>query len=533
MKIKANYIEPIGENERSNSALGGALSLTLSAILVKLLGLLYKIPLANILGEEGMGYFNSAYTVYGLFYLLCTAGVPKAVTMLIVKAKEGRGVFTCEKIMKTAIAAFFGLSAVITLLFVLLSDPISSFIGNSRAKTTMIAVAPSIIFVSLAGVIRGYMTAEMKLLSVSISQIVESAGKLVFGLIFARRAAEIGLPPEMISAFTILGVSIGSALGFLYLAFASKFSFLCKKSGQSFENSSKLNILKEIFKISLPITVSAAVMSITNIIDLTVTMRALIRIGYSAEEATALYGNYTTLAVPMFNLAVSLITPISVAYLPVFVKSSIASDREKEGQSLKSALSFSAFLSAPIFIGIIVFSKEILALIFGNMGISIGAPLLCLLMPSFAFMSILLIVNSKLESVGDLKAPIISMIIGSALKMLVGGFFLSNSDFGISGAPIGTVICYAAALITSLIIAEKKHSISFPIFTTHVIPYLNSALSVLIGRIVYNKILLTFSSNAALIITIGVCALIYAIMSVLSGAMSVKKIKKLAKYTKV
>ena len=135
---------------KGTTVVGGALSLTIATLTVKILGVIYKIPLASILGEEGMGYFNSAYTVYSFFYLLCTAGVPKAVMMLVTES-EAEGGGRSYAIARAATGAFAVIGAVITISFVLLSAPLSRLIGNSASRATMLAVAPSIIFVSISG----------------------------------------------------------------------------------------------------------------------------------------------------------------------------------------------------------------------------------------------------------------------------------------------------------------------------------------------------------------------------------------------
>jgi len=199
------------------NAFTGAVSLTLSVLIVKILGVLYKIPLAVILSEEGMGYFNSAYTIFSFFFILCTAGVPKSIMILVSEKlvkKEKTGVFA---IIKTAFIAFLCLGVAISLLLSLLSKPLSEIIGNPNAKTTLIFVAPSIIFVSVTGVLRGYLMAKMRLGSIAVSQIVEGVLKLVFGLFFAILATKAGMSYVWISALTILGASIGSFGGLLYL----------------------------------------------------------------------------------------------------------------------------------------------------------------------------------------------------------------------------------------------------------------------------------------------------------------------------
>ena len=183
-----------------SNILGGTFSLTLSTIIVKLLGLIYKIPLSSILGDEGMGYFNSAYTVYAFFYLLCTAGVPKAVMIMVSEAKARGKECDEERVVKIAFAMFLLLGIFVTILFICFSDYLSSLIGNSKSAATMIAIAPSIIFISLSGVIRGYLSAHTRLLDVAVSQIIEGVGKLIFGLAFADLGRRLLLPLEIISA---------------------------------------------------------------------------------------------------------------------------------------------------------------------------------------------------------------------------------------------------------------------------------------------------------------------------------------------
>jgi len=519
-------------DEGGSGVISGALSLTISTIIIKILGLIYKIPLASFLGDEGMGYFNSAYTVYGLFYLLCTAGVPKAVTVLVTEARVKGKDISGEKIVRVALSAFLTIGALATICFVALSGPISEFIGNSKARATMLAVAPSVIFISLGGVLRGYLTAGMNLFSVAVAGIIEGVGKLVIGLVFANFAYTSGLSCDVISAYTILGVTIGSALGFIFLLICSKNAIFRKNIGQNKSEEKNGSVLKRIFSISLPITVSAAVMSIGSIVDLTVIMRRLIDAGYSQLEATSLYGNYTTYAVPMFNLVIALITPLSTAFLPVFVKARVCGELIMQEESYKNSFTLSAIVSAPMILGMAVFSREILTVIFGEGGVSIGAPLLTMLMPGAFFMSVLLMVNTALEARGDVRTPVISMSVATVFKVIISSALLSHPDFGISGAPIGTAVSYAVALSISVLVSVKKHGMRPPVLSTHVLPYLNAFVSVTVARGLHRRMIADYGALPSLAAAILTCAFIYLLMSVLSGTLSVKRIKKMAKYTK-
>ena len=120
----------------------GTLSMTIAALIVKLIGLAYKIPLSYILTDEGMGYFNSAYTVYSLFYLISTAGVPKAITILISDAESKGNTVEKRKIYSVSIRAFAILGLVFSVVLCLFSEKFAILIGNPLSRYTMIFIAP-------------------------------------------------------------------------------------------------------------------------------------------------------------------------------------------------------------------------------------------------------------------------------------------------------------------------------------------------------------------------------------------------------
>ena len=383
------------KNLQADSIFSGTLSLTISTLVVKFLGLIYKLPLAGILGDEGMGYFNSAYTVYAFFYLLCTAGVPKAIMILISDAKAKENNNLAREITNVAFRLFITIGIILTILFTIMSTPFAKLIGNTNSTYTMIAIAPTILIASISGVIRGLLSANMMLSDIAISGVIDGVGKLVFGLVFAMLGNQRNLPLHIVSAMTIFGVTIGSFIGLAYLFVRYKTKISSEKTGQS-EQFDKKHIRKSILSISLPITASAAILSISGVIDLGLIMRSLESIGYTEIESSALYGNYTTLAVPMFNLALSLISPISIATLPTIATAYAKDDKALIVETENKALDMTSLIAAPIAIGLTVFSKEILTLLFKNSNTDIGAHLLIMLTPAIFFSSILMMINSIL-----------------------------------------------------------------------------------------------------------------------------------------
>ena len=513
-----------GKNKISDSVIKGTFSLTISTLIVKILGLIYKIPLANILGDEGMGFFNSAYTVYSFFFLLCTAGVPKAIMILVSSSKAKNEEEEVKRIVSVAMKLFLYIGIGISVIFIVFSGSFSRLIGNSQARATMIAVAPSIIFISLASVVRGYLSADMKLLEIAVSQIIEGVGKLAVGLILACLSAKANMSLEMISAMTILGVSFGSLVGLIYLFATSKIKIHRYKTGQN-------AILRNIFRISLPITMSAAIMSLTNVIDLGLIMRSLEYIGYTESESAAMYGNYTTLAVPMLNLALSIISPISIAFLPMFTRAIATNDLELHKESEESALKLASYIASPMLVGLIAYSKEILSLLFPSSSIEAGAMLLCLLSPAIIFSSPLLVVNNSLEAGGRVRAPLISMSCGCVVKIIASFLLIRNPAFGISGAPIGTVSSYATALLVSVIIYRIEYNRTIDAFAGVATAILFSMASVFLSRTLYNAIYTKVGETVALMIAIILCAVLYFGILAIYGLIKGHGKIELAKYT--
>ena len=444
------------KNQGGEGILCATLFLTVSTIIVKLLGLFYKIPLAAYLSDEGMGYFNSAYTVFGFFYLVCTAGVPKAIMLLIGKSRAKGDCQSERALVSVALFAFLILGAILAAFLLIFAPSISTLIGNKGAIYTLIAISPSILFVSVSGVLRGVLSADMRFFHISIYGIIEAVSRLVLGLVFAKIAINNSLSLQMTSAFTVFGVTLGAAIGLLYLYFAYLFAKKKKKIPRGeIKLGSRRGIIKSILKISAPITLSAAIMSASGLIDLSLIMNGLKSSGLSEGAAASLYGNYTTAAVPMFNLAIAIITPISVAFMPIFSKKASTSDTLGANEALYDSLMLTNLVGAPIMLGLMAYPEQILSLLFNNIDIEIGGALLTLISPSVFFMSNLLIVNSMLEAQGKYKAPMLAMLVGCIAKVPISLLLIRSEDFGILGAPVGTVVSYAVALFISICLLSK------------------------------------------------------------------------------
>ena len=243
-------------------------------------------------------------------------------------------------------------------------------------------------------------------------------------------------------------------------------------------------------------------------------MRLLISAGYSESNATALYGNYTTYATPMFNLVVSLLTPITIAFLPSLIK--VRKSSVEFSKTLEKEFFLIFWISIPITLGMCVYRNEVLSLLFRGDGLEIGGSLLMYLSLSLFFVAPLLVLNSALESFGETKTPMISMIIGSVFKVVVSYLMISNPKFGIYGAPIGTLVSYIVAFSVSLFIAHKQRGISPPIIKTLAFPAINSFLAIFAIYPIYLNS--QIKSDVKFLLSVIATVALYILLSFLTDA---------------
>ncbi len=520
-------------NKGRSGFFGGALSLTISALIVKILGLIYKIPLMNVLGSEGMGYFNSAYSVYVFFLMVCSAGVPKAVSIIITGNEVKEGGRNSVRIFRVCAVCITILGCILAAVMFFGAGAISAAIGNRGARECMRAIAPSLVFVALSGVIRGYLNGVSSFSEIALSGVIEGGLRLLFGLSFATLGYRHGMVLSDCAALSVLGITLSSLISSLYLVIVIKIKLSQEKTKQNaYTEIPQRRIIRSMAKIALPITFSSAVMSVSNIIDLGLIMRRLQSAGYSESGATSLYGNYTTLVVPMFNLVATAVTPVCMALLPSMTAAYAGGETEKLRSSLSGAVRIVSFLCAPVTVAFMLFPREILSLVFDDGEATVAAPMLALIAPAVLFMGMMSVVNTYLEAVGLYRAPLIAMSCGAVLKLASGYVLIGNENIGILGAPVGTVLCYAVGLIVSLIYLARRGgsvTVAFRMWA----PLAVSAVALPLGAIIRDRVFRMTDSGAGTFVLILLCATLYLVFSFSLGIISVSNLKKMANSTKV
>ncbi len=501
---------------RTNLFFSGVVILTVANLLVKAIGLLYKIPLQNLIGDEGMGYFNAAYRIYTMFYMVSTAGLPVAVSLMISESRAKGNRREVKEIFKSAVILFLIIGTAGTSIMFFGSKILAAVIKMDASYLCMMAISPTLLFICICSAVRGYFQGYQNMLPTAVSEVLEALGKLVLGMLFATFAIKQNYDLPVVAAFAILGLTIGVFAGSFYIVMHRVF-FKSEEFDAEFEEDcnalvrSKGKIMRSLLKIAIPITLSSSVMSVADAVDVVVISRQLQSLGFTEEIAAQYYGNYTTLCVPLFNLPPVLIYPISYSIVP-YISSALAENNIKKAKDvMTSSLKIAALLAIPSALGLSAMSKPILSLIFSNeASVEMATPLLSVLALSVFFLGMLSVSNALLQANKFERLPIVSMVAGAVVKLLSSYFLIGNKNIGMYGAPIGTFLCYLTITVLNFIFLAKKVGL-LPDFTQVFFkPFLASVPAVLSAWLTY-QLLQGFHDKVATLVAIVIAVIVYLI----------------------
>ena len=508
------------EKTKKEGFFGGFFALTLSTVIVKIIGLVYKIPMLGLLGSEGMGYFNSAYEIYALFCVISTSGLPVAMSVMI--ARQGEN--SAQKIYKSAKKIFLALGIVGMAIMIVFSQPFASFLKNEKAAVCICAIAPTVLFICLCSAYRGYFQGLGSMRQTAASQVIEALGKLLLGLLFAYIAYRAGAQPQYVAAAAVMGLTLGVAASTLYLA-------LCKRRrARTLEVSvSTEKIGKKLLRAAIPITLSSAVLSVTKLIDMSMILRRLQGIGYSPESAFSAYGNYTTLALPIFSLAPALIVSVSLPLIPALSEAIALGDGQKQVKTVSQALKLTCMISMPLGVGMSLFSHQILELVFSGQdsAIALCAPLLSILGITVTSSCLITVGNAILQAYGKPTVPIFSMMLGAAVKIVLAYVLIGNQSIALYGAPISTFACDLVINVVNFYHIFKLVPCRIEQGKIMTVPFVAAVLSIALSRLAYSYVSQRATSAIATLICIVAAAVLYGAACLAMGIIKKKDVAEI------
>ena len=485
----------MSEAPKKNTFFGGAAILAVSAILVKLIGAVYKLPLANILTNAAYSDFTGAYNIYNLFLTISTAGLPVALSKTISEADALGKHNEAKKVFKVAFTVFLVMGLISFFCMTVLAVPVSNLvINNSKAVWCVLALAPSVLCVCVMSAFRGYFQGRFNMTPTAISQVIEALFKLVVGLGLAIFILQMAIQPpdlgERLPAVgAIAGISIGSIVALIYLLLTYRKARRSAPASLETASSSR-RIFLDLMKIAIPITIGSASTALVNLIDSSLVMSQLkgvfgqIDAGTLAvagdgilakagaifdslktaagagvepvlDAARSLKGVYDK-ALAIYSLPSFMMVPLTACIVPAVSACLAKRDAEGARHISESALRVGLLLALPMGLGLLALGGPIMSLVVVDIDASIAGPLLSILGLASICVSIELLCNAILQANGHVNLPIAAVVAGGVVKIVLTLLLVGRPNVLIYGAPIGTLACFLVINLLDLFFIHRS-----------------------------------------------------------------------------
>ena len=524
---------------KKQTFLQGTAVLAMATVLVKLMGFLFKVPLNNIIGEDGFGYFNTAYDVYNVLLMISTTGLPVAMSRMISQAQTLGNHAQIKRIYRTSLYVFLTIGMAGSLGMLIFCRQLSVMVTtNENSWAAIAALAPCVLLICLVSAYRGFFQGQSNMTPTSVSQIFEAVTRLVVGLGLAWlvmkltgeaavRAQGIVLASgetaqdygdiTLAAGGAILGVTLGSLISVVYLHHKFRQSNQILSLGGGTAKSTR-STMKELLSIAVPITLGSAGLQIINLFDTMIYMRRLTgALQWTEKMADSAKGVYN-FCQTVFALPCSFIPTITIAVIPAITASLTRKDLAEAKATSESSVRTMALIAMPCAAGLFVMAEPVIRLLcstYTEDRIQLAATMLAILGLTVIFNSLVLLLNAIMQAHGDVVTPVVNMLIGGIIKIIVNYILVGQPNLNIVGAPIGTFICYIS--ITALdLIAMKRHISARPtIFKNIIRPGLASAIMGAATFMVYRVLSNAISSwKLACLLSLAFAVVLYAVLVV-------------------
>ena len=531
--------------EKKSTFFGGAAILAASAILVKVIGAIYRIPLGNILSDEVMADYNSAYNIYNFFLTISTAGLPVALSKTISEANALGRHNQVQRTFRVAFVTFLILGLLSFFCMTVLAAPMAQIvISNPKAVYCVMALAPSVLCVCIMSAFRGYFQGHFNMMPTGISQVIEAFFKLVVGLALALFLVNVIQKPELGSVGAIIGVSCGSVVALLYILYLF---FRDRKRRQRIHATDRpdgsMRILSNLLKLAIPITLGSAATSLVTLIDTKLVMSQLQSVYQTVDglgkeaaldAARGLYGIYSK-TMSIYNLPFSMMVPLTACIIPAVSASLARRDHLGAQKVSESALRIGLLLALPMGMGLFALGGPIMGLLFPAIDVEVAGPLLSVLGLASIFVALQLLCNSILQANGMVNLPILAVIIGGVVKVVVNFILVGNPNIRINGAPVGTLTCFI--VISALEIFIIRRSIPAPpsFLRAFLKPFVPSVIMAAAAWATYGLLtnFLHMGNSLATIGGIGVGVVVYLVLVLALRVLSREDLELMPKGDKI
>ncbi len=435
---------------RNAAFIRGAAILAATGIAARVIGAVFRIVLAAILGDEGIGLYMYAYPIYSTLLVVSTAGIPVALSKLMAEKIAFNDYPSAMRIFRIAffILTFTGL--LITLVLILGANFFAAVIvKDMKAVWPLIAISPAIFFVTIMAALRGFFQGQQNMLPTAVSQLLEQLFRVGFSIFMVVLLLPVGL--EFAAAGATSGAAAGGLAGLIYLTYyywRRKKDFagqLYLEPGQSFDPAGK--IVSSIFSLAIPVTIGGLVVPLISLIDLAVVPRQLQAAGFDLETSRALYGQLTGMAGPIVYFPNVIALALSISLVPAISEAYALKNRDLIQSRSSIAVKLTVLFSLPSALGLFLLAEPITVLLYNNAAAGYSLALM-----SWTVIPLCLYVTTTglIQGLGKPIVPALNMFVGGLVKIVFAWYLTPIPALNVGGAAIASIIGIGVAAALNL-----------------------------------------------------------------------------------
>lgn len=438
----------MADNRRSSGVLVQAGILAMASMIVRVIGLLYRAPLTAIIGDEGNGYYGTAYNIYTIILMVSSYSMPSAISKLMAQKlavgeyRNANRVFRCALMYGVLVGLvgsgllFFG----------------ARFLVPDVAVCVLQVFAPTVFLFGILGSMRGYFQARGSMVQTSVSQILEQLANAVVSIAAAWLLMQtaVGADPTRRAQLGAMGSALGTGAGVLIALLFMVFCFRRSREGRKAEILSDATgkeekyrtFLRDTVLVITPFMLSGVIMNLTTSLNQTIYMRMLIDWKGAGETATTtLYGIFSNKAVVISNIPISIATAVSSAIIPGISAAYARRDEAGARRQVGNAIRITSIIAIPSAVGLAVLARPITMLMFPQMeSLELASSLLSLLAVTVIFYSISTITNAALQSIGRMNLPLVSAGIALVVQTVVLVLLLLFTDLDVRALVLVSIL---------------------------------------------------------------------------------------------
>ena len=516
IKIK----KKIKRESKTTGFMQGVVVLMFSQVIIKIVGLIYKLYLTNKqgFGDRGNAIYSAAFQIYALFLTISSVGVPNSISKLVsskVALGDNKGAY---RIFKIAFALFGILGFIGSSILFLGAEIISNnYLQIPEAKLALMALAPSVFLVSIEAVLKGYFNGRENISVTANSQSLEQIFKTLLTVAIVENIGRIsGNSTAVMAAGATLATTVATlfALMYLYKYFVNRKKEVWQEVVSSSNNKKEgiKRIIKNILLVSIPISLSALFSACSKTIDAMTVVRIL-KSTIGELEATNQYGILSG----KIDVLVALPFSFNVAFATALVPAISSAIAKKQNHIVKKRIEFSILVTIligiPFTIYMIMFSNDILHILFPNA--AKGAEMLQLSALTIIFIVLTQTINGALQGLGKVNVPVVAFAIGGIIKLILNLILIPIKKIGIYGAIISSIISDMFIFVMCFISLKKCLNNKFSINKFIIKPIISSVIMTAVSYIMYIKLVWQIQNNIILLLISIICGMIAYIISII------------------